>query len=290
MRQLLQQHFLTSGFSPEELDTLLGICEYQQLREGQIVFSEQQPSGTFYILVKGKVTLFFGSDRIIEVSPRQVFGDWAMLSDTARLATAKVNLPSEAIAIDYEKLKNTGAFPADIALKVVFALTKPIIARLQSPSQIASSILISEGENQKVEFKETLRTNTYTGKKDDKMEFAALKAMAGFLNSKGGVLFIGVKDDGTLTGLSIDNFANEDKLLLHIGHLISDKLGKNAAASISLSLLTVEEKLILRVDCSPSPEPVYLDNKSQHYFFVRQGAQTLSFNIREAVRYINAHF
>jgi len=158
MRQLLQQHFLTSGFSPEELDTLLGICEYQQLREGQIVFSEQQPSGTFYILVKGKVTLFFGSDRIIEVSPRQVFGDWAMLSDTARLATAKVNLPSEAIAIDYEKLKNTGAFPADIALKVVFALTKPIIARLQSPSQIASSILISEGENQKVEFKETLRS------------------------------------------------------------------------------------------------------------------------------------
>lgn len=290
MRQLLQQHFLTSGFTPRELDALLQICNYQQWAEGQVAFSEQQPSGTFYILVKGKVTLFFGSDRIIEVSPGQVFGDWAMLSDTARLATAKVNLPSEAIAIDYEKLKNAHAFPADVALKVVLALTKPIIGRLQSSSQIASKILIREGENQKVEFKETLRTNTFTGKKDDKMEFAALKTMAGFLNSKGGVLFVGVKDDGTLTGLSVDGFVNEDKLLLHIGHLISDKLGKNAAAYISLALLDLEEKLILRVDCSPSPEPVYLDDKNQHYFFVRQGAQTLAFNIRESVRYINVHF
>ncbi|WP_282778443.1 RNA-binding domain-containing protein [Phaeodactylibacter xiamenensis] len=290
MRELLQQHFITIGFSSEELDILLGICEYQQLSEGQIVFSEQQPSYTFFILVKGKVTLFFGSDRIIEVSPGQVFGDWAMLSDTARLATARANLPSEAIAIDYEKLKDANTFPAHVALKVVFSLTKPIIARLQSPSQIASKILIGEGENQKVEFKETLRTNTYTGKKDDRMEFAALKAMAGFLNSKGGVLFIGVRDDGTLTGLSIDGFANEDKLLLHVGHLISDKLGKNAAAYISLALLNLEEKLILRVDCSPSPVPIYLDDKNQHYFFVRQGAQTLAFNIRESVRYIHEHF
>jgi len=290
MRKLLQQHFITQGFSPDELEALLKICTYQSFAEGEIVFSEQQPSCTFYILLKGKVTMVFSSDHIIEVFPGQIFGDWAMLSDTARLATAKANLPCELIAIDYIKMKDAAVFPPAIALKVVLAVAKPIIARLQSPSQIASEILIAKGENQKVEFKQTLRTNTYTGKKDDKMEFAALKTMAGFLNSKGGVLFIGVKDDGSLTGLSIDGFANEDKLLLHVGHLISGKLGKNAAACISLSLLYVREKLVLRVDCSSSPKPVYLDDKNQHYFFVRQGAQTLAFNIREAVNYIQTHF
>lgn len=266
------------------------ICSYRSFDEDKVIFSEQQPSCTFYLLVKGKVTLYFSSDKIIEVFPGQVFGDWAMLSDTVRLATAKANLKAEAIAIDYIALKNPIRVEPSIALKIVLALTKPIISRLQSPAHTASKILIAEGENQYVEFKESLRMNAFTNKKDDKMEFAAMKTIAGFLNSQGGVLFLGVKDNGQIQGLASDGFENEDRLLLHFGNLLHARLGKNAAAYVKETILELDGHTIMRVDCAASPEPVFMETKEQQYFFVRQGAQTLSYNLKETVNYIRSHY
>lgn len=290
MKLYLQNHFVCESLSPAELDDFLALCTEEYYEKNKTIFCEQQPSKRFYILLKGKVKLNFGSDKDIEVFSSQVFGDWAMLNETVRLATAKTLLDAKVIAVDYQKLLNPNVFHPQIALKVVLALTKPILSRLQTISQTVSEILISQGESQQVEFKQSLRTNFNTGQKDDKMEFASVKTIAGFLNSKGGVLFIGVKDDASITGIDIDNFENEDKLLLHIGHLINAKLGKNAAGYAKESLITIEGKSVMRVDCSPSPEPVYLEDHGRQYFFVRQGPQTLSFNLKETVNYINGHF
>lgn len=134
---------------------------------------------------------------------------------------------------------------------------------MQTTSQKATELLIAQGENQQVEFKESLRMNKFTRSKDDKMEFASLKTIDGFLNSHGSVLFIGVADDGTIVGMEDDNFDSTNKLLLHLGHLVTDKLGKNAASYVSVSPLMVQEKMILRVDCSPSAEPVFMEDKKQ---------------------------
>lgn len=290
MKEYLRAHTVFEVLSDAEIDKLLLIASSESYAKNEIVFCEEQPSKRFFVLKKGKVRLNFGSEKAIEVNQSQIFGDWAMLSDTVRLATCTAILDTECIAIDYEKLKNPAVFPADIALKIVLQLTKPIIGRLQTPAQKATELLIAQGENQQVEFKESLRMNKFTQTKDDKMEFASLKTVAGFLNSQGGVLFIGVADDGSIAGLENDHFDNTDKLLLHLSHLINHTLGKNAASYVSVSPLMVQEKLILRVDCSPSAEPVFLNDKNQQYFFVRQSAQTLSFNIQETVNYIQSHF
>lgn len=290
MKSYLQNHFITKALHHDELDRFIKLCKEEQYPKNKTIFCEQQPSYRFYILTKGKVRLNFGSDKDIEVFPSQVFGDWAMLNDTVRLATAKTLLDATAISVDYKTLLDPAKFDAAIALKLVLALTKPIIARLQTISQTVSEILISQGEGMHVEFKDTLRTNARTGSKENKMEFTSLKTVAGFLNAKGGVLFIGVRDDGSITGLDTEGFENEDKMLLHFGHLINAKLGKYASGYAKESILTIEGKSVMRVDCSPSPEPVFLHDRGQEYFFVRQGPQTLSFNLKETVSYVNAHF
>jgi hypothetical protein len=46
--------------------------------------------------------------------------------------------------------------------------------------------LITGGETEGVEFKSTLRINLHTGQPDDKMQMAALKTIAAFLNAGGG--------------------------------------------------------------------------------------------------------
>ena len=286
----LTSHPITENLSGKEIAKFAGHCSFHSYEKDEVIFCEQQFSKRFFILVKGYVKLFFGSEKAIEVNAGDVFGDWAMLSDTVRLATAKSNTSSKAIAVDYEALTDANIFPQEIAVKIILSITKRVINRLQKPAQTLSEILIAGGENQKVEFKETLRMNKYTQQKDDRMEFSTLKTVAGFLNSQGGVLFIGVNDEGEPIGLKNELFENTDRLLLHFGHLLHDKLGKNAAAYVKESPLTINDHLILRVDCAPSPEPVFLINKNQQYFFVRQGAQTLSFNIEESVEYIHKHF
>src|SRR5262249_22812592 len=72
--------------------------------------------------------------------------------------------------------------------------------------------LITAGESDQVEFKATLRINMHTGQKDARMETAVLKTIAGFLNTGGGRLIVGVRDDGTPLGIEADKFESEDKM------------------------------------------------------------------------------
>ena len=60
--------------------------------------------------------------------------------------------------------------------------------------------LIRDGESDVVEFKSTLRTNLHTSKPDKAIEYTVLKTLAGFLNTNGGTLVIGISDDGTPVG------------------------------------------------------------------------------------------
>jgi len=288
--EFLRAHPISESCSDEEVGALANICSPKKYGENETVFCEQQPGRFFFILIKGKITLRFSSTSMTAVFPLQVFGDWAMLNETVRLATATTNVPSEMIAVDYRKMRDPRIFPPEVALKIVSALAKTIIGRMQSVAQTASKILIQKGENQNVEFKSTLRTNLHTGKKDPRMEFAVLKTTAGFLNSDGGVLFIGVADDATAKGVAADGFANDDKYLLHIGHLINSRLGSNANQYVEVNFISVDAKTVLRLDCSSSPEPVYLKEKNEVFFFVRQNAQTAPLNIEQAVNYIRTHF
>jgi Putative DNA-binding domain len=93
-------------------------------------------------------------------------------------------------------------------------------------SQVAVADLIGSGETAAVEFKSTLRTNLHTGEKDSRMEMAVLKSIAGFLNSNGGTLVVGVADDGSPVSWERDGFPDEDKMSLHLINLLKDRLGR----------------------------------------------------------------
>jgi hypothetical protein len=72
-------------------------------------------------------------------------------------------------------------------------------------------------------------------------DLAWLKAVVGFMNSDGGILLIGVSDDGEILGLDADNFANEDKCRLHFKNLINTYIGVEFTRFISL-FVNIEKK------------------------------------------------
>lgn len=278
-----------SNFNREELKCIASIASIQKVEPGTIIFSEQTPANSLFLLTKGHIHLVFDNKKIIDISQGQVFGDWAVVNENMRLATAKSTVPSEIIEIDAQAIKQFQIDPK-ISYKIIRQIANNLVSRLVIRSQIASHILIQEGENQFIEFKSSLRWNTIATKKDSEIELASLKTIAGFLNAKGGVLFIGVRDDGTILGIKEDSFENPDKMMLHLNHLITAKLGKEATSLVHLSIVSIKKELILRVDCDASHQPIFVKTDKEELFYVRVNNLTQSYSIRNAVNYIKERF
>jgi len=149
--------------------------------------------------------------------------------------------------------------------------------------------LISSGENEKLEFKSTLRWNLIADKPDKAIENSALKTVVAFLNTEGGTLLVGVKDDGSILGFEKDQFLNEDKFLLHFASLLNDRIGKQYIEHIQWGLKEVRGRKILRVDCKPSSTPAFLKGNGEE-FYVRNGPSSILLSTSEVLEYSRKHF
>jgi DNA-binding response OmpR family regulator len=149
------------------------------------------------------------------------------------------------------------------------------------------SAVIASGEGDLAEFKSTLRWNLHLDKSDKRMENACLKSIAAFLNSNGGILLVGVDDDGQALGLETDSFANHDKLLLHLTALINSHLGGEFSPYIHASIVALNGKDVLIIECLPSRQAVYFRRDQQEIFYVRSGPATQQLLPSAVVAYVN---
>ncbi len=151
--------------------------------------------------------------------------------------------------------------------------------------------LIRDGEGDTAEFKSTLRWDIRAGKTNQAIERACLKTISAFLNSRGGVLLIGVRDDGSIEGIETDKFPNEDKFLLHLWTLIRTCLGRDFSPFIRTVLEKLEDKTVCLVFCQPSGRPVFLRQPGfDEEMFIRIGPSSNALDISEALKYIRDHF
>lgn len=157
-------------------------------------------------------------------------------------------------------------------------------------AQLSVAELIAGGETGAVEFKSTLRTNLHTGQADEKMQLSALKTIAGFLNAKGGTLLIGVSDDGSVLGLSVDGFPNEDKMGLHLVNLIKDRIGDVFLPYTHPHFEDMDGERILTIRCERGPKAAFVKDGSQQRFYVRGGNATAELMGNSVTDYVKQRF
>jgi ATP-dependent DNA helicase RecG len=147
-------------------------------------------------------------------------------------------------------------------------------------------------ESETLEYKSTLRQNLHTGKPDAGMTYACLKTIAAFLNTDGGTLIIGVRDDGTVIGLRPDGFVSNDKYLLHVCSQIREALGQIAASKVHPKIESVDGHDICVVPCEKSYSPVYLTHAkgAEDEFYIRNGPASLRMKASQAHGYITGRF
>jgi hypothetical protein len=163
--------------------------------------------------------------------------------------------------------------------------------------------LIASGESASVEFKSTiwfdinqsLKNPNYTPKKETYIQDNIIKTIAGFLNSEGGSLIVGVSDDGNAYGLDADlKFTQRkdlDGLELELTQLLMNIFSKEIVATkIRSSFPEFQQKTILRIDVKPSNTPIFAKtSKEQEAFYVRIGNLTQIMSTQSAISYIAQH-
>jgi Schlafen, AlbA_2 len=146
--------------------------------------------------------------------------------------------------------------------------------------------LVTAGESDQVEFKSTLRINIHTGQKDARMETAVLKTIAGFLNTRGGRLIVGVRDDGTPVGIEADQFESEDKMGLHLVNLVNGRMGPQTMVFVHVRFDEYEDRRVMMIECQKSPKPVFLKDGETEYFYIRTGPSTTLLTPSQTQEYI----
>lgn len=154
--------------------------------------------------------------------------------------------------------------------------------------------LISGGEGQHVEFKQTACLNPSTGNKEISIRGKIIRAVAGFMNAEGGSLFIGVRDeDGKITGIN-DEYShanpqknNWDGYKLFLTDLLNTNLQLSAPFQYyEISHRTIEGLDLAIIKIMPTPEPVYVEK----HFYVRNGNQTRELLGPDLVEYVKNHW
>jgi len=139
-----------------------------------------------------------------------------------------------------------------------------------------------------------MRWDLRTQQVNKDLEKSIAKTVAGFLNSEGGTLLIGVADDCTVLGIKYDlqtiSPKDRDGYEQKLHQVLTDALGAEFSQYQHVSFEESEGKTVCIVRVDPSPEPVYLTDKGATEFYVRVGNTTRPLDMQAAHDYIGMHW
>jgi len=178
--------------------------------------------------------------------------------------------------------------------------------------------LITNGENHFVEYKSSILwsvkfsdqqvqdSNTKEVKKyrRDASKFIIAKTIAGFLNSDGGNLVIGIKENKTvkkdeIVGIESEFNKLQDQCTDGYRRMIVDQIIKEFFPSsifhhinnyLHINFEKFEKKMVCHIKVLKSDSQVFITHKKEEYFFVRIDASTREIHGEEIVDYCLKRF
>ena len=154
--------------------------------------------------------------------------------------------------------------------------------------------LITAGEGDHVEFKASLMWDYRKQSVNKELYEPVMKNLVAFMNAEGGILLIGVADEGDILGLEpdmktlrkpgVDGFENVFNVAF--GNMV----GMEYRPFVTLEFPTVQEKTICAVKVRPSTHPAYLRYQGKEDFYLRTGNSSNALTTSKAIQYIQSRF
>lgn len=200
-----------------------------------------------------------------------------------------------------------GILPRDLSITITYALLGAVVGlafglftrRYVATAKAYQTLreeqithipdIISQGENQRIEFKSSVRWDVNENRINRGLEKVIAKTIAGFFNADGGNLVIGVDDEGNALGLDNDystlRHGNRDGFERTINDIIRKSLGGDMCPFVHTIFTAIEGKDIALVVIRPAPRAVYMEDGGSSAFFVRSGNSTRQLDVREALSF-----
>lgn len=256
------------------------------------------------------------SDNRADIAKVNEIANLAFLTREANLKTSD-NLPSIYLPRILEKypaalkaqfvpedprlweIENYDAFLEERRRLIASGINKFMEDLLEAETQIETSTrgvtdIIRNGESNTVEFKSSLRWDRKLIQMNKALEWPVLKTIAGFLNTDGGILLIGIDDSKQVVGIEDDyktlQKPDRDGYELHLVQLISSNIGKERCLNVNTSFHELDGKDICMIQVEPSSKPAYLKEGQESRFYIRTGNQTQPLGIKESIEYIQEHW
>ncbi|MCM3883896.1 HsdR family type I site-specific deoxyribonuclease [Frankia sp. R82] len=202
----------------------------------------------------------------------------------------------------------TGGGVATLTPPDIESIADSVVERIRTDAEFASRVadqlvlaggaalrtveeILTNEEDFTVEFKSTARWDLREGKPNKAMEDAVVKTVAGFLNTDGGTLLIGVDDSGAVLGLDHDydrvRPKNGDGFVNWLTTHLINALGHPPVTRIRARIVVHGGKQLCRVDVARHSEPVWAKtSKAERVLFARFNNSTRSVPPDEAEAYV----
>jgi hypothetical protein len=206
-------------------------------------------------------------------------------------------------------LTRTALTGANLTIRPDFGAGDLDTVRLLSNSGplIDSTALLRElgpGEGAFVEFKQSAFFNwkrfqsqpgaSAADLQSEEVTFSLLKTVAAFINSSGGRLFVGVKDDASLCGIEKDfpycKSYNEDGWQLKIRDLIKTRFheGDSVNNYVDIDIARADSLTIARVNVSKRSKLSFMIDKDRCRLFCRQGNRTIEIGLESVEEFLQS--
>jgi hypothetical protein len=169
-----------------------------------------------------------------------------------------------------------------------------LLVDLEPPKAQTLAEMIALGESSVLEFKSSLQWDYREERINKELRKVVAKTVAGFLNTEGGTLLIGVADNGSVVGIEPDlksiNPGTHDKFELLLREVLDNHLGGEFSQYVYTSFAAHDAGTVCIVKVERSPQPVYLADKHTTEFYIRSGNATRPLDVQATYSYISMHW
>ncbi len=267
-------------FTEYEIGLFTKLLSKKLYESGETVFNENNKEKILFIVEKGELDLKILWQQHKTLKAKDIFGEIAIIDNATRTGSVTANSPSVLLCVTGEDLFDKGKLDTSMAFTLFRALACKVTSYLRSSIQTESEVLMKKGESTTVEFKPRIQNKEASKVEQNEIKFNLAKAIASFLNTKGGTLLIGVTDKGKPR--SLDKDFPEKVESQHILEVLDAILREKIEDPAPLFKRYIDAKVeivhkihrIVRVDCTPPPFEVYVKHNGERTKFCRHLASS----------------
>jgi SulP family sulfate permease len=121
-------------YSNQELELLVNFCDVVEARPGDLIIRKGDLSDAMFLVLSGRVQARLrvgGHDTPLgTMEPGEIFGEVAMLSQTARTADVLAEVPSRLLRLTSDGFRKMMADHSNLAAKILFNMSRLLATRL----------------------------------------------------------------------------------------------------------------------------------------------------------------